>query len=239
MTPEQFPETHLVKLRNANTVLIRRNPFGDDVHGNLGQVHIGANAGCGGDAGIVEHIPDHGHGQLVGGHIVGFQITGDIHEAFIHGIDVDVLITDIFHVDGKDFGADLLIEPHARRGDDVVQLKGRIRRQHPGVSGLAGKTVFPVRTAYSFTQADGIAQTFSVDFLYPLNDFEQTRTAGNTVSLEAGGNGQTNRLLRAGGICHNEICGQGIQIPRSTFHGGVKAFEINSDKHNREAGGRK
>ena len=172
-------------------------------------------------------------------HIISFQITGDIHEAFIHGINVDVFIADIFHVDGKDFGTDLLIEPHARRGNDVVQLQGRIRRQLPGVSGLAGKTVFSVRTAYRFTQTDGIAKTLSVDFFYTLNDFEQTCTAGNAIGLEAGGDGQPDRLLRAGGICHNEVCGQCVQIPCGTFHGSIKAFEIDGNKHNREVGGRK
>ena len=242
VAPEQLPVAHLVQLRDTDTVLIRRNPLGHDIHGDLGQVHIGADAGCGGDAGVVKHIPDHGHGQFMGCHIISFQITGDIHEAFIHGIDMDVFIADIFHVDREDFGTDLLIELHARRSDDVVQLQGRIRRQLPGVSRFAGETVFPVRTAYGFPQTDGIAKTLSVDFFYTLNNFEQTGAAGNAVGLKAGGDGQADRLLRAGSIRHNEIRGQCVQIPCGTFHGGIKAFEVNGNKHHNkrvEGGGRK
>lgn len=70
MVPERPAVAHLVQLRNADAVLIRRDVLGPDVHGDLGQVQVGADARRGGDAGDPENVQEHRPGQLPGRHKV-------------------------------------------------------------------------------------------------------------------------------------------------------------------------
>ena len=48
--------------------------------------------------------------------------------------------------------------------------------------------------------------------------------AGNTIGFQAWSDGQADGFFCAGGICHEEICVQGIQIPQGAFHGGIEAL---------------
>ena len=229
VAPEKFPVGLFIQFRDADTVLVRGNPLGHNIHGDFRQVHIGSYAGGGGNPGVVKHVPDHGHGELMGGHAVGFQIAGDIHEAFVHGIDMDIFITDIFHVDGKDFGADPLIKLHPRPGNNIIQLQGRIRRQLTRIGGAAGETVFPVRPTDSLAQADGIAQPFRIDLFNPLDDFKQAGTAGDPVSLETGRDGQADGFLCPGRVSHNKVNGKRVKTTVRTLHGSVETFEVDGD----------
>ena len=70
VVPQFFPEGELIQLRNPDPVLVGGHFFGGDVHGDLGQVQIGANAPCGSDPRRPQHIPDHGGDQVVGSHVV-------------------------------------------------------------------------------------------------------------------------------------------------------------------------
>ena len=230
VTPEKFPVSLLIQFRDTDAVLIRRDVLGYDVHGNLRQVHIGSYAGGGGNPGVVKHIPDHGHGELMGGHAVGFQVAGDIHEAFVHRIDMNILIADIFHVDGKDFGTDPLIKLHPGPGNNIIQLQGRICRQLPRIGGAPGKTVFPVRPANRFAQTDGAAQPFRIDLFNPLDNLEQAGAAGDPVSLEAGRNGETDGFLCPGSVRHNKVNGKRVKTAVRALHGSVEAFEVDGDK---------
>ena len=88
MAPQQFAVGTLGQFCNPDTVFIGLYMFGHDVHGDLCQIHIRPNPGGGGDTGIVQDIPDHCYGQLMGGHAVSVQIGSDIQEAFVNGIHI-------------------------------------------------------------------------------------------------------------------------------------------------------
>lgn len=68
-----------------------------DVHGDLGKVHICSNACGSGDAGCVEHFPDHLHDQLMSGEIVSLQIGSQVDEDLIDGVDQNILCAHVFH----------------------------------------------------------------------------------------------------------------------------------------------
>lgn len=57
---------HLIQLRDAHPVLIRRNVLGHNVHSHLPQVEVGPDSRRCGDPGRFQHIQNHSHGQLPG-----------------------------------------------------------------------------------------------------------------------------------------------------------------------------
>ena len=50
MAPQKVAVAFLVQFSDADTVLIRRHLFGDDIHTDLGEIHIGPDANCGGNS---------------------------------------------------------------------------------------------------------------------------------------------------------------------------------------------
>ena len=52
----------------------------------LGQIQVGAHPRRGGDAGGLQNVQDDGTGQFPGGHLVGIQIVGDVHEHLVDGV---------------------------------------------------------------------------------------------------------------------------------------------------------
>ena len=64
----------------------------------------------------------------------------------------------------------------------------------------------------------------AVHFLHFLHDFEEPGASGNPVCLQRGRDSETDRLLSARGICHNQISGQRVQPPVHTFRRCVKRF---------------
>ena len=77
--------------RNAHAILVRLGLLGLDIHGDLGEKEIGANARRCRDAGIVQDVAHHRHGQLVRRHAVSAQIICHIDKNLVDGIDDDVL----------------------------------------------------------------------------------------------------------------------------------------------------
>jgi len=90
MIPQQIPVGLLVQFRNADTVLVRRDVFCHNVHGQLCKVEVGADACRCGDAGVVQHLPHHGHGKFMGAHVVIGQIARHINENLVNGVGVDI-----------------------------------------------------------------------------------------------------------------------------------------------------
>ena len=64
-----------------------------DVHGNLTQVKVRANATCRGNAGGGKHVLDDGLYQLPCRLLIQFQVLRQIQEAFIDGIGMDIFGT--------------------------------------------------------------------------------------------------------------------------------------------------
>ena len=124
--PEHAPVGSLVKLRNPHAVLVGFDVLGSDIQSDLAEVEVGADA-CGSrDAGGLEHIPDHFHGQIPGGQAVGIQIVGYIHEHLIDGVDVDILGRNVFQVNVVDAGAEFHVVGHPGRRDEIRERQGRV-----------------------------------------------------------------------------------------------------------------
>ena len=183
--PELFPEGHLVERRDANAVLIGLGFLGFDVHGDLGEEEIGADARRRRDAGIVQHVAHHRHGQLVRRHAIGAQIIRHIDKNLVDGIDDNVLRRDVFQIGGVDPAAVFLVQAHPRRRDDVGNLQRRVLFYGFRVEGGGGELVFSgFRIAPDCPGTNSGVQSFPVDLLHALNHFKQTRPAGNAVGFQ-------------------------------------------------------
>ena len=70
MIPKLLPVAPLVQLRDPHPPAVRGDVLGHNVHGHLAKIEIGADSGGGRDAGALQHVQDHLHRQLPGGHAV-------------------------------------------------------------------------------------------------------------------------------------------------------------------------
>ena len=195
-----------------------RVELGPDVHGDLGQIQVGAHARCGGNAGGLQNVQDDGSGQLPGGHLVGIQVIGDVHEHLVDGVGKDIFRGHILQVDAVDLRAPVDVVSHPGWGHDIVQSQGRIVLHFWIIPGGAGQ--FPSRR---FLLPQGINL---FDSLYHL---EQPGSARNSIGLQRRRYRQTYRLLRAPLVRYHQICGHGVQPTLHTLHRSVKTFEITAD----------
>ena len=157
----------------------------------------------------------------MGGEAVGLQVTGDVQETFVDGVDVDILGGDIPHIDGEDPAADLLIQLHPRRRGDVGGLQGRVFCEGGGVGTGGGEG----RNA----EAARPPQALRVDLLHLLHDLEEPGAAGDAVSLQGRGDGKADGLFRPALIRDDQVRGQGIQFPADALHGGVEGLQVDGD----------
>jgi len=124
--PQQFPVFHFIEFGDADAILVRLSFLGNNIHGHLGEIQIGADA-CGRcNSRIVQHITHHGHGEFMRRHTVRLQIVRHIDEHFINGVDDNILGSNIFEVGRIDSAAVFLVQSHARRCDYIRNLKRRI-----------------------------------------------------------------------------------------------------------------
>ena len=65
MIPELFTVTVFIKFGNADSISISRHMLGHNVHGHLGQIHVGPDAGSSRDPGLSQNASDYRHGHLV------------------------------------------------------------------------------------------------------------------------------------------------------------------------------
>ena len=121
MAPQILPVSPLVQLGNSDAVFIRLDVLGPNVHGNLGQVQIGPHPRRSGDAGGFQNIQNDGPGQLPGGHVVGVQVVGHIHEHLVNAVREDILRGDILQIHAVNFGAPVDVVGHPGWGHQVVQ----------------------------------------------------------------------------------------------------------------------
>ena len=83
VVPEQVAEGLLVQLGNPDAFGVGWDVLCDDVHRQLAEVEVAADAGRGGDAGGVVDIPDDGFGQLPGGQMVMLEISRYVHKNLV------------------------------------------------------------------------------------------------------------------------------------------------------------
>ena len=119
-------ETHLVKRCYAHTVGIRFAMLGFDIHRNLCQIHVRPNAGSGGNAGCLQYVAYHSHGEVVWSGFVDSQILCGIYENLVDGIHVNVFGGYVLEVDVVYAAAYLHVMVHAWRSDQVTEGFGRV-----------------------------------------------------------------------------------------------------------------
>ena len=173
MVPQLLAVGALVEFGDAHAVLVGGDVFGHDVHGDLGQIEIAADAGSGGDAGFRQYFLHQAHGQLVGGEPITLQIGGGVDENLVDRIDMDVLGGDVSQIDVVDAGAVGNIESHAGRGGNIVDSQFGMRRQHIGVNRFARKT-----------EVGRLRLTGEIHFTQPLHHFEESRPSADAVGFE-------------------------------------------------------
>ena len=78
--PERFAVAALGEAGDAHTVFVRLHMLGPDVHGDLCQIQICADAGSRGDAGRAQHVQNDRPRQLLRGLAVGAQIRRGVDE---------------------------------------------------------------------------------------------------------------------------------------------------------------
>ena len=118
--PKLLTVAHFVKLRNADAIFVRLHMLRHNVHSDLAEIEIAADARRGRDARGAQHIEDHGLRQLAGGHMIRLEVAGHIHHHLVDGVDVDVLGRDVFEIDIVDLRADLNVFRHLRRRDKIA-----------------------------------------------------------------------------------------------------------------------
>ena len=91
MVPERATVAHLIKLCNANAILVCLHVLGHNIHSHLGQIHVCADACCGSDACSGQHIANHPDGQFMRCHLIDSKIGCHIDEDFIDAIDMNIL----------------------------------------------------------------------------------------------------------------------------------------------------
>ncbi len=216
--PQRPAVAHLVQLGDAHAVLIRGHVLGHNVHGDLGQVQIRADPDGGGDACGCQHVPHNGHGVFARALAAGADIIRRVQKNLVNGVDVDVLRRGIFQIDLIDPRAVFDIKRHARRRDNIVKLQRRIFLQLTAEEGTAGKDA-----------ARRAAAPDRIDLADAFHSLEQTRPAGDPIGLEGGGDGETDCLFRARGVCDHKTGVQRIEAAFATLHRGVKAFQVDGD----------
>ena len=132
---------------------------------------------------LVQHLPHHGHGKLVGAHVVVGQIARHINENLVNGVRVNVCRGHIFEVGLVDLGGNIQIPLHPGRRNDVAQPQRRVCVQGIGIKRGAGKVVLAILSPDCLLLPDGSLQPLGVDLFHPLNRLKQPRSAGDLVSF--------------------------------------------------------
>ena len=226
VVPQQIPVGLLVQLRNADTIFVCRDMLCHNVHGQLCKVEVGADACRCGDAGVVQHLPHHGHGKFMGAHVIIRQIARHINENLVDGVGINIRRGYIFEVGLVDLGGHIQIPLHPGRRNNIAQPQRRVCVQGVGIERGAGKAVFSILPPDRLFLPDGGLQPLGVDLFHPLNGFKQPCSAGYLVGFQGGRYRKADGLFGAGGVCHHQIRGQGVQMAVYALHRGIETFQV-------------
>ena len=107
---------------------------------------------------------------------------------------MNILWSHILQINVVNFGAERNVMRHAGRGGDEIKRKGRVRGKLRCITGFTCK-IFLVR----FRKPKGIL------FFYLLDDFKQTCSPGNSVTLQGRRYRKADGFFRAACIRNHEI----------------------------------
>ena len=155
--------------------------------------------------------------------LIGVQVRGDIQEYLIDGVYMDVLRADVFLVNGENMGADLLVQPHPWRRNNVRKLQGGVGGEDFRIKGSGSEVVFAVLILWQHTLAECNAKSLGIDLLDALDYLEQTGAAGNAMGLQGGRYRQADGFLCASGVRNNEICRERVKVTGSALDRSVIA----------------
>ena len=224
--PQQIPIGLLIQFRNADTIFVCRDVLCHNVHGQLCKVEVSADACRCGDAGVVQHLPHHGHGKFMGAHVIIRQIARHINENLVDGVGVNVCRGHIFEVGLVDLGGHIQIPLHPGRCNNVTQPQCRVCVQGVGIERGAGKVIFAVLSPDCLFLPDGGLQPLGIDLPDTLDGFKQPRSAGYLVGFQGGRYRKADGLFGAGGVCHHQIGGQGVEMTVYALHRGIETFQV-------------
>ena len=170
------------------------------------------------DAGLLQHIADHPHGERMRRAMIGLQVRRHVDEHLVDRIDMDILGGNIAQVDLIDARADLHIPPHLRHGDNIFHCVFRMLRKLIGKAGAACQRM-----------PRGAVLPAQVLLLDHLHNLKQPRPPRYADRLQSGRNRKADRLLCAALIRDDQIRIQRIQPARNTFNRSIIALQINTD----------
>ena len=173
VVPHKSAIGHLVKLCYADAVLVRRHFLCHYIHGYLAEVHIGAYASRSGYARGLQNVPDHSHGQLMGGHAVGLQVSRGVDEHLVYGVNVDILGSDVLQVYLIYSCAVSDVVCHTGRCHDVGQLQRRVLSKLRSQMGLSREA-----------SAGRSVTSRGVDVSHLCHHLEKPGPAGNAAGFQ-------------------------------------------------------
>ena len=162
----------------------------------------------------------------MGAHVVVGQIARHINENLVNGVGVDIRRGHIFEVGLVDLGGNVQIPLHPGRRNDVAQPQRRVCVQGIGIKRGAGKVIFAILSPDCLFLTDSSLQPLGVDLFHPLNGFKQPCSAGYLVGFQGGRYRKADGLFGAGGVCHHQIRGQGVQMAVYALHRGIETFQV-------------
>ena len=218
MIPQLLSILPLIQFGNAHPVRVRLHVLGDNIHRNLAQIEVCADARRRRNARLAQHRFDHLCGQLARGHAIRRQIARHVNKNLIHRIHADVLLRNIAQIDLVNLCAHLHIVRHLRRRDNIIQRQFRRNPERVRVAAFSVKSA--VWRAH---------QTPRVNLLHLFDHLKEPRAPRNAIGLERRRHRQTDGFFRPIGVGNDEMGFQRIQPPRHTFHRSIKRFEVNRD----------
>ena len=99
MPPQKPSVGHLIDIGNPDTIFIGFNMLSHYIHGNLGKVKICTYTRCCRDTCFFKYILYHAYSKFMWRHIICFKVPGNIHEHFVHGINMNILGCNILKID--------------------------------------------------------------------------------------------------------------------------------------------
>ena len=199
MIPKQLAITYLVERGDADTVRVRGNMLGADIHGDLRQIQIGADACRRGDTGFAQNLEDHFHSQFPRVQPIQRKIICGVDKDFIDRIDMDILGRDIPKIDAVDAGACVNVVRHAWTGGDIGDREFRMRCQFSCICRLTCKAL-----------PAGAGQPQGVQLADFLDDFKEPRPSGDAVGTQARRDRQADGFFGAGSIGDDQMRGQRV-----------------------------